>query len=420
MNILFLHQNMPGQFGHLAAHLARAPDHRVVFLTKTASAAPDGVTHVVYGPKRRGQPSTHHYLHGFEAAVLHGQAVARALLQLQRRGFTPELIVAHPGWGEPMFIKDALPQTKLVNYCEFFYRAAGADVGFDPSETVDVDTRARLRTRNAALMIALEACDQGIAATNWQRSVHPPEFHDKIEVVFDGVDADRVCPDPASSFCLPDGRTLGPGDQVVTYVARNLEPYRGFPSFMRALPRILEALPAAQIVIAGGDEVSYGQPAPGGETWRQAMLREVALPDGERDRVHFVGTLAYGDYVRLLQVSSAHVYLTYPFVLSWSAMEALAAGCLVIGSRTPPVEEVIRDGDNGMLVDFFAPSAIADAVIEAVRRGGGNAALRRRARETVLGRYDLTTCLQRQLALLERVTGRSLAVGERRLSERAA
>jgi glycosyltransferase involved in cell wall biosynthesis len=319
-----------------------------------------------------------------------------------------------------MYVKDALPQAKLVNYCEFFYRGAGADVGFDPAETVDADTTARLRTRNAALMIALEACDQGIAPTEWQRSVHPAEFRGKIEVVFDGIDADRVRPDPAARFRLPDGRMLGRGDQVVTYVARNLEPYRGFPSFMRALPPILEGLPAAQIVIAGGDGVSYGRPAPGGESWREVMLREVALTDGDRGRVHFVGSLAYADYLSLLQVSAAHVYLTYPFVLSWSAMEALAAGCLVIASRTRPVEEVIRDGDNGMLVDFFAPSAIAEAVIEAVRRGDGSAALRRRARETVLGRYDLATCLPRQLALLERVTGLPIAARERRLSERAA
>jgi glycosyltransferase involved in cell wall biosynthesis len=422
MNILFLHQHMPGQFGHLAAHLARAPEHRVVFLTKTASAAPDWVTRVLYGPKRHARSTTHQYLHGFEEAVLHGQAVARALLQLKRRGFTPDLVVAHPGWGEPMFVKDALPQVKLVDYCEFFYRATGADVGFDPADPVDADTTARLRTRNAALMIALEACDQGIAPTQWQRSVHPPEFHGKIEVIFDGIDTDRVRPDAAASFALPDGRRLGCSDQVVTYVARNLEPYRGFPSFIRALPGILAALPAAQIVIAGGDGVSYGRPAPDGESWRQAMLREMAQRDIGLDlrRIHFVGTLGYADYLRLLQVSAAHVYLTYPFVLSWSAMEALAAGCVVVGSRTPPVEEIVTDGENGLLVDFFSPSAIAEAVIEAVCQGDGYAKLRRRARETILGRYDLATCLPRQIGLLERVTGRPIASGARRPSVRAA
>jgi glycosyltransferase involved in cell wall biosynthesis len=416
MDILFLHQNMPGQFGHLAAHLARAPEHRVVFLTQSASPPPDRVTRIRYAPRRQANPSTHHYLQTLEAAVLQGQAVGRALLQLSKRGFAPELVIAHPGWGEPMFVKDAAPKAKLVNYCEFFYRAAGADVGFDPAEPVDADTAARLRTRNAALMIALEACDQGLAPTEWQRRVHPPEFRSKIEVVFDGVDTDRARPDGAACFHLPDGRLLRHGDQVVTYVARNLEPYRGFPSFTRALPRILEALPAAQIVIAGGDGVSYGQHAPGGESWREVMLREVDLDLG---RVHFVGTLGYADYLRLLQISAAHVYLTYPFVLSWSAMEALAAGCLVIGSRTPPVEEVIRDGDNGILVDFFSPSAVAEAVIDALRQGGGYANLRQRARESILDCYDLRTCLPRQLALLERVTGRSL-LAARGLTEKAA
>jgi glycosyltransferase involved in cell wall biosynthesis len=196
---------------------------------------------------------------------------------------------------------------------------------------------------------------------------------------------------------------LRPGDPVVTYVARNLEPYRGFPSFMRALPSILAALPSARVVIAGGDGVSYGRVPPGGESWREFMLREVAI---DPTRVHFTGTLAYDDYLSLLQVSAAHVYLSYPFVLSWSAMEALAASCLVIGSRTAPVEEVISDGENGLLVDFFSPASIADAVIDAVRHGGAYAGLRRRARESVLGRYDLAACLPRQVALLERVTGR--------------
>jgi glycosyltransferase involved in cell wall biosynthesis len=416
MDILFLHQSMPGQFGHLAAHLARDQEHRVIFLTKSAGSAPARVTRVRYRLARQGNPLTHHYLHSLESAVLHGQAVARALLQLRRRGFVPELVIAHPGWGEPMFVKDAVPEAKLINYCEFFYRAVGADVGFDPAEPVDPDSSARLRVRNAALMIALEACDQGLAPMEWQRRVHPSEFHSKIEVVFDGVDTDRARPDPAACFRLPDGRLLRRGDQVVTYVARNLEPYRGFPSFMHALPRITEALPAAQVVIAGGDDVSYGRRPPGGESWREVMLREVDLDPG---RVHFVGTLAYDAYLRLLQVSAAHVYLSYPFVLSWSAMEALATSCLVIGSRTPPVEEVIRDGENGILVDFFSPAAIAEAVIDAVRHGDAFAGLRQRAREGVLGRYDLATCLPRQLALLERVTGRAGLVRGRPIGKAA-
>jgi glycosyltransferase involved in cell wall biosynthesis len=414
MNFLFVHQSMPGQFGHLAARLAQDPANRVVFLSQGGSQAPRGAVSAIYRPRRAASSETHRYLRGFEDAVLAGQAVARAGLSLAKRGFVPDVVVAHPGWGEPMYIKDVFPQAKLVNYCEFFYRAFGADVGFDPGEAVDVEEAAAVRTRNAALLIALEAADRGLSPTLWQRSVHPREWHDKIEVIFDGVDTDRVRPDASATFRLPSGRLLTRADRVVTYVARDLEPHRGFPSFMRAVPAILAALPEAEIVIVGGDGVSYGRPPSAGGSWRAVMTEEVR-PDPRR--VHFLGAVSYDSYLRLLQVSAVHVYLTVPFVLSWSAMEALAAGCLVIGSRTPPVEEVLLHGENGILVDFFAPAAIAAAVVGAVRQGAALAPMRRAARETILGRYDLATCLGRQLDLLHRLTGRHPAPG---IAERAA
>ena len=400
MNILFVHQNMPGQFGHLAAALARDPANRVVFLTKADRAPPPGVARVLYRPQRPANASTHHYIRGFENGVLHGQAVAGACLAMRERNFVPDIVVAHPGWGEPLYVKDVFPTAKLLNYCEFFYHASGADIGFDPAEAVDAEVAARVRTKNAALLLALAASDRGVSPTEWQRSLHPAEWRDGIEVIFDGVDAETVRPEACASFQLPDGTRLTRRDKVVTYVARNLEPHRGFPSFMRAVPRILAALPDARILIVGSDGVSYGQSPGDGRTWRAVMADEIPADPA---RVHFLGPLPYGDYLRLLQVSAAHVYLTVPFVLSWSAMEALSAGCVVVGSRTPPVEEVISDGVNGFLVDFFAPQEIADGVIEAVRHGSKLEPMRRRARDTILGRYDLATCLPRQLHLLNEI-----------------
>jgi glycosyltransferase involved in cell wall biosynthesis len=408
MNFLFVHQNMPGQFGRLAERLAADPANRVVFLTREERKAPRGCVGARYSLSRPPSPETHQYLRPFEDAVLHGQAVARACLDLARRGFVPDLVIAHPGWGEALYVKDALPGVKLVSYCEFFYHAAGADVGFDPAETVDTDVAARLRTRNAHLMLSLDACDRGVSATHWQKSVHPAEWHAKIEVIHDGIDIARAAPDPEARFTLPGtGEVLTPANAVVTYIARHLEPYRGFPTFARSLPAILDALPCAQVVIAGGDGVSYGRAPRDGRTWRATMLDEVKL-GGAAERVHFVGTLPYADYLRLLQVSTAHVYLTVPFVLSWSAMEALATGCVVIGSRTPPVEEVIEDGVNGLLVDFFASDQVAARVIEAVSRRHEFESLRSAARAGILaGGYDLATCQQRQLDLLFRMTGRN-------------
>lgn len=406
MNFLFVHQNMPGQFGHLAAHLAREPDNRVVFLTRADRQPPPGVTAVRYHPTRNAHASTHHYLRDFESAVLHGQAAARACLDMKTSGFTPDMVFAHPGWGEPMYIKDIYPTAKLISYCEFFYRSTGADVGFGATEPPDADLAARIRTRNANLMIALEACDRGISPTLWQRSVHPAEWRNKIEVIFDGIDTEQARPDPLATFRLPNGTVFTRRDHVVTYVARNLEPYRGFPSFMRAVPQILAELPSAQIIVVGGDDVSYGRRPEQGCNWREVMLAELGLVS---DRLHFIPQLSYADYLRLLQVSSAHVYLTVPFVLSWSAMEAMATGCIFIGSRTPPVEEVVRDGENGFLVDFFAPDAIASKVIEAVKNGAALAEMRDNARNTILGNYDLATCLPRQIAFLRAVADRDPA-----------
>jgi glycosyltransferase involved in cell wall biosynthesis len=398
MNLLFLHQNMPGQFRHLVTALGATGEHRIVCVGKRSDFKLPTVTRVAYRVASGPSASAHPYLRMLEDAVLHGQQVARLCLELRTSGFRPDLVVAHPGWGESLYVKEIFPQAPLLNYCEFFYHAQGADVNFDPSAAQSLDENCRTRTLNAHLLLALADCDWGLSPTQWQKRQHPPEFQDKISVAFDGIDTVRARPDPAARFALPDGRSLGAVDEVVTYVARSLEPHRGFPSFMRALPEICRQRPAAQIVIAGGDGVSYGRPRPDGRSWRAAMLEEAPIDPA---RVHFVGHLPYEDYLRLLQVSAAHVYLTVPFVLSWSMLEAMAAGCLVIGSATPPVREVIEDGRNGLLVDFFSPGEIADRVVEALAQPGRFAALRQAARETIEERYALARCLPRQIALVQ-------------------
>jgi glycosyltransferase involved in cell wall biosynthesis len=402
LQFLFIHQNIPGQFIHLAAHLAKDSRNRVVFLTKRSDRGLPGVERVVYATARAAHPHTHHYLHQYEDAVLHGQATVRACLELRQQGFIPDLVVAHPGWGESLFLKEVWPKAPLLNYGEFYYRACGADVNFDPEFPSEFDAVCKLRARCAHLLLALEAADHTICPTHWQKSLHPAEFYDRISVIFDGVDTDTVTPDAKACFALPDGRVLTQQDEVVSYVSRNLEPLRGFHTFMRALPRLCSLRPRAEIVIVGSDERGYGVAAPPGKTWRQAMLDEVEV---DRTRVHFAGVVDYPAYLNLLRVSSAHVYLTVPFVLSWSMVEAMAAGCLVIASRTPPVEEVIEPGLNGLLVDFFRVDELADTVALALAERRGLAALRRAARETVLQRYSLTATLPQHRALIETLVG---------------
>jgi len=399
MKILFIHQNMPGQFKHLAPAMARA-GHEVVFLTQRADVDLPGVRRATYAKPRAAHATTHHYVRLFENSVLAGQQVVRAALALQTGGFVPDVIVAHPGWGEALFLKDIWPKVPLLNFSEFYYGGEGADIGFLAEEPADLDTICRVRARNASHLLSLESCDAAITPTHWQRSRHPQPFQDKIRVIFDGIDSGMVRPDPTARFTLPGGPELTAADEVVTYVARNLEPYRGYPSFVRALPALLEARPGARVVIVGGDEVSYGRSPPEAANWREHMAREVSLDPA---RVHFTGKLPYAQYLALLQVSSLHVYLTVPFVLSWSCLEAMSAGCLVLASDTAPVREVIADGVNGLLCDFHAPADIAAKAAAALARRAELAPLRRAARQTVLDRYDLSRCLPAQMRLVEEV-----------------
>ena len=392
---------MPGQFRHLIAALAAEGAHRVVCIGKRADFAQPGVGRISYEVPASPGPA-HPFLQTTEAAVRNGQQVAHICARLAREGLRPDVILAHPGWGESLYVKDVFPAAPLMHYCEWYYRPHGADVNFDPAQQQTLDGNCRTRTLNAHLLLALAACDWGIAPTEWQKRQHPVEFQQKISVIFDGIDTDTARPDAGARFVLPNGRTLAPGDEVLTYAARSLEPYRGFPQFARALPALLRRRPALQVVVLGGEQTVYGLKPPGGGTWREAMLAELHLDPA---RVHFLGQIPYANYLRLLQVSAAHVYLTVPFVLSWSMLEAMACGALVIGSATPPVEEIIIDGRDGLLVDFFDSAAIAGRVIEALENRDRCAPLRVAARETVLRRYALSHCLPRQRALLETLAG---------------
>ncbi len=403
MRLLFVHQNFPAQYRHLAAHFGSSKDNQVVAIAKRGDANIPGVRVLTYQPRREPHNDIHHYIREFEGHILHGQGAVRAMTQLKNSGFYPDIVCAHPGWGETLFVKDVFPNAVMLNYCEFFYRANGSDVGFDPKSPPSLDTICRIRARNSTLILSLEACDRGIVPTRWQWQQHPKEFLDKISIIHDGIRTDIASPDPGATFTTDSGRTFTRADEVVTYAARNLEPYRGFPSFMRAAGLILKRRPNAHIIVVGGDDVSYGAKAPDGKTYRQMMLDEVDL---DLSRIHFHGRLPYDRFLSVLKVSQAHIYLTYPFVLSWSMLESMSCGCLVVGSRTQPVEEVIRDGENGLLVDFYSPESIAEAIDRVFDHPDRMESLRQRARETILAGYDLKDCLQKQIALIHDLVAR--------------
>ncbi len=384
-SVLFIHQNFPGQFRHIAADLAQSPGWRVLAIGRDTAPGMSGVQLIRYRPHRTVRADTHHYLRSYEDGVLHGQAVLRILLDLKAKGYRPDIIVAHPGWGESLFAKEAFPDAKLVHFCEYYYHTKGADADFDPEFPLSVDSAARIRARNALHLLNLEQCDLGIAPTHWQHQLHPQAYRDKIVVAHEGIPVEQLGPDPNATLTLPNGTTLRAGEPIVTYVARNLEPHRGFHQFMRALPIILREHASCQVVIVGGDGVSYGNPPTDAANWREKLLRENPV---DLNRVHFLGKVPYETYKRVLQVSAAHVYLTYPFVLSWSMLEAMACGCLVIGSRTAPVEEVLRHGENGLLVNFFNPVEISCCILSVLSSSEKYSRLREVARKSV-SRYSL-------------------------------
>ncbi|EAM50197.1 glycosyltransferase family 4 protein [Crocosphaera watsonii WH 8501] len=392
MNILFLHPNFPAQFRHLVTALAKNSQNKVVFGTKREEGSISGVLKAIYTPSRQARRETQHYVRNLENAVLQGQAVYRLAEQLKKERFIPDVVYGHSGWGPTLFIKDIFPKAELLCFFEWFYHAHGTDADFDPKEPLTADDEARIRIKNTPMLTDLYSCDRGLSPTYWQRQQFPPEFHNKITVRHDGVDTNYFHPKPGAKLVLQNKNLdLSEVDEIVTYVARGMEPYRGFPQFMEAVSILLKKRPNCHVVIVGDDRVAYGRSLPEGESYKKLMLDTY---DYDLARLHFTGSLPYSQYLQVIQASSVHVYLTRPFVLSWSMLEVMSTGGLVLGSKTkPPVEEVIEDGVNGLLVDFFAIDRIVERIEEVLDHPDKMANLRVKARETIQEKYDLSRLL---------------------------
>jgi len=406
MNILFIHQNFPGQFKHLAPALVKA-GHTVtaLILAKTEAKQWNGVRLVSYGLNRGNAKEAHPWTVDFESKVIRGEACLKAALALKDQGYTPEVIVAHPGWGESLFLKEVWPEAKLKLYCEFFYHARGADVGFDPEFSAnDPADAGRVTLKNANMLLQFQSADAGLSPTHWQASTFPQHIRDKITVIHDGIDTAVLQPNPKVQFTLDSGRVLTRDDEVITFVNRALEPYRGFHTFMRSLPTLLTARSNAQVLIVGKEGVSYGAQPPNGKSWKTIFSEEVLpqLTPQQRERIHFLGTIDYPRFINLLQVSRVHVYLTYPFVLSWSLLEAMSVGCSIVASDTQPLHEAIKHNDTGLLVDFFDHDALADSVTLLLDDEDTRVRLGKAARKFAIENYDLkSVCLPKQFKWVE-------------------
>ena len=405
MNILFIHQNFPGQFKHLAPALVKA-GHKVtaLILAKTEAKQWNGVKLISYSLTRGNAKDAHPWTVDFESKVIRGEACLKAALALKDQGYTPEVVVAHPGWGESLFLKEVWPEAKLKLYCEFFYHSQGADVGFDPEfSSTDPADAGRVILKNANILLQFQQADSGLSPTHWQASTFPQHIRDKITVIHDGIDTEVLSPNPSASFLLDNGNSLTRDDEVITFVNRALEPYRGFHTFMRSLPRLLTARSNAQVLIVGKEGVSYGAQPPNGESWKTIFSEEVLpkLTPQQRERIHFLGTIDYPRFINLLQVSRVHVYLTYPFVLSWSLLEAMSVGCTIVASDTQPLHEAIKHDETGRLVNFFDQNALAASVIELLEDEDARMRLGKAARAFAIENYDLVNhCLPRQIEWL--------------------
>jgi glycosyltransferase involved in cell wall biosynthesis len=411
MKIVFVHQNFPGQFVHVAPAL-RHRGHEVLALTASVNQKPSPVTLARYRweePEAFPNTAQFRLLQTYATMMHRAERVAAAALALKNQhAFNPDVVIGTIGWGETLFLREIWPEARHVGYGEFFYRPQGLDVGFDPEFSPNtLATRIKVTARQAHLLLGLNNSDQLISPTHWQARSFPDAYQGRIHVLHDGIDTETACPDDSVTFAIPGTHlAFRRGDPLLTYVSRNLEPYRGFHIFMRSLPRLLYECPKAHVVIVGDDGVGYGPPPPNGDSWKNVMLNELA-DRLDASRIHLIGRIPYPKFLDLMRVSRAHTYLSYPFVLSWSMLEAMSVETLVIGSRTPPVEEVIEHNMNGLLVDFFDTEALSKQLVEIVKEPHKFDDIRRQARRTICERYDLRNrCLPQMVSYLENLAQR--------------
>ena len=409
MKILLIHQNFPGQYKHLAPALVEQ-GHEVVALTCKVKEPQvwKGVKIIPYAIQGNSTKNIHPWLADFETKIIRATSCYRGAKALRDQGFRPDVICAHHGWGESMFLKDIWPEARLGLYCELYHLTNKTFLNFDPefpSKSPEAD-KLRIRMKNLNNRLHEEVMDAGISPTQFQASTFPAHWQDRITVAHDGIDTELVRPNPAAQLKISDDLTLTRDDEVITFINRNLEPYRGYHIFMRALPEILKRRKNAHVVLLGGDEVSYGAKPPAGQSWKQIFIDEVRgrIPTPHWNRVHFLGRVPYDRFLAMMQVSTAHVYLTYPFVLSWSLLEAMSAGCAILASGTEPVREVMTEGENGWLVDFFDKGALAQRLDELLNDADARARMGANARAFVQENYDLEkVCLPQHIDWVNRL-----------------
>lgn len=402
MNVLFLHRGFPSQFKFPVIALTRAPQNLIMFITNDNTTQMSNVQKIRYEVSQKISPDTNFYLREYEDNILHGQAAAEIALAMKKQGIKPDIIIGH-AWGPTLFIKEIFPDVPFIGYFEWYckYENSIADFG---EKQLNLAQKVSIKMENSNKLQELCACDFGISPTQWQKSQFPKEFQDKIEVIHDGIDTNVCKPSTDAKFIIPEKNLeFSAKDEIITYATRGMEPNRGFPQFMEAVDKLLKKRPNAQFIIAGSDETYYSN-NPEHKSCKKLMLEKF---DIDLNRVHFVGLLPYQELLKLMQISSAHVYLTYPLFLSWSFLEAMSTGCCIVASNTPPVAEVMKDNYNGLLVDFFNVDELVEKIEYALDNKDKMQRIRDNARKTIIENYSVEKTLLKYEKLINKIALKS-------------
>lgn len=403
MHVLFIHQNFPAQFGHIAQHLIKRHGFRCSFVTERRGDTVGGVECVQYKVDGGATKQNHYCTRTFENATRHAMGVYDAVKA--RPDLQPDLIVGHSGFGSTLYLRELFPNVPIINYFEYFYRTRASDMDFRKEyPPVPLDFL-RARSRNAMVLLDLDNCDAGYCPTNYQRQLFPKEYENKLHTIFDGVDTAVWKPMPGlarevNGFRVPEGM------KVVTYATRGMESMRGFDIFMKAAKKICDRRKDVIFLIAGQDRVCYGgdERFTGGKSYKEWVLSQDQF---DLSRFVFLGLIPPHELAKLFNITDVHVYLTVPFVLSWSLLNALACGATILASDTAPVREMIRNGENGVLFDFFNTDALAELASQLIDRKEEYKVLGQQGAKLIEESYSVDVCLPRMVQLYETVRRKS-------------
>ena len=406
--ILFVHQNFPAQYKHLSKALVdKDYDVHTLSITKCNIK---GMNNHHYELTRGSSENIHTWAAEFETKMIRAEAAEKKAQELKKNGFIPNVIIGHPGWGETFFLKEVWPDAKLISYVEFYYKTKDSDIDFDRDFSEKILKRdfekylhfnsLKLTARNAPFLATYSTSDYLIAPTHFQKNLIPDSLRDNVEVIHDGIDTNILKPNSEVTITYNE-KKFTKSDSIITYVSRSLDPYRGFHILMKSLPKILKDNPNSYVFIVGDQKNhGYGAPSPDGRSFKDMFFSDIS-DEIDTDRVIFFGRVPYEEFIKVIQISSVHIYLTFPFILSWSILEAMSCESIIIGSNTDPVTEVIKDNENGFLIDFFDVKALSDNVNKVLKNKDKYKRIGVNARKTIVDNFDLhKKCLPAQLDLV--------------------